>query len=70
MTLSFVNLADAAVAKAAISKYQSKKSKSINILSSLHLNIAIPLGITRNGIFYNKTEVGGNVSKPTRWRGG
>ena len=37
-----MKLAEAAVATVTITKYQCKKSKSVNILSSLHPNVAIP----------------------------
>ena len=39
---TIVKLAEAAVATVTITKYQCKKSKSVNILSSLHPNVAIP----------------------------
>ena len=39
---TIVKLADAAVATVTITKYQCKKSKSVNILSSLHPNVVIP----------------------------
>ena len=38
---AIVKLADPAVATVTITKYQCKKSKSVNILSSLHPNVAI-----------------------------
>ena len=39
---TIVKLADAAVATVTITKYQCKKSKFVNILSSLHPNVTIP----------------------------
>ena len=57
-----VKLADAAVAPVTITKYHCKKSKFVNILSSLHPNVAIS---SENNLkkkpetvlFYNKTKV-------------
>jgi len=46
------NFADAAVATITIPKYKCKKSKSVNILSSLHSNVAIP----SKNILKNKLE--------------
>ena len=40
---TIVKLADVVVATVIITKYQCKKSKFVNILSSLHPNVAIPL---------------------------
>ena len=39
---TIVKLADAAVATVTITKYQRKKSKSVNMLSLLHPNVATP----------------------------
>ena len=63
---TIVKLADAAVTTVTITKYQCKKSKSVNILSLLHSNVAIP---SENNppktpkaiLFYNETKVGGDV---------
>ena len=63
---TIVKLADAAVATVTITKYQCKKSKSVNILSSLHRNVAIP---SENNpkkkletvLFYNETKVAVDV---------
>ena len=63
---TIVKLADAAVATVTITKYQCKKSKSVNILSSLHPNVAIP---SENNpkkkpetvLFCNETKVGVDV---------
>ena len=62
---SIVKLADSAVATVTITKYQCKKSKSVNILSSLHPNVAISSENnpkkTRNSTFYNETKMGVDV---------
>ena len=62
---TIVKLADAAVATVTITKYQCKKSKSVNILSSLHPNAAIPSEnnpkkISETVFFYNETKVESN----------
>ena len=59
---TIVKLADAAVATVSITKYQCKKSKSVNILSSLHPNAAIqlennPKKKPKTVLFYNRTKV-------------
>ena len=61
---TIVKLADAAVAAVTITK-----SKSVNILSLLHPNVAIPSEnnqkITEIVLFYNKTKVGVDVLDQT-----
>ena len=60
---TIVKLADAAFATVTITKYQCKKSKSVNILSSLHPNVAISLenNPKKKPETYNKTKLGVNV---------
>ena len=58
-----VKLADAAVATVIITKYQCKKSKPVNILSSLHSNVAIssennPKKKPETVLFYNEIKMG------------
>ena len=58
---TIVKLADTTVATITITKYQCKKSKSVNILSLLHPNVAIPENNRKTKpetiLFYNKTKV-------------
>ena len=61
-----VKLADAAVATVIITKYQCKKSKSVNVLSLLHPNVTIPSENNpkhkpKTVLFYNKNKVGIDV---------
>ena len=61
-----VTLAEAAVVTVPITKYQCKKSKSVNILSSLHPNVIIssennPKKKPKTVLCYNKTKVGVDV---------
>ena len=63
---TIVKLADATVATVTITTYQCKKSKSVNVLSSLHPNVAIPSEDNPKKkseivLFYNKTKVGVDV---------
>ena len=63
---TIVKLADAAIATVTITKYQCKKSKSVNIPSSLHPNVAIlsennPKKKPKTVLFYNETKVGVSV---------
>ena len=64
--ITIIKLADAAIATVTITKYQWKKSKSVNVLSSLHRNVAIPLENnpkkkSKTVLFYNETKVRVNV---------
>ena len=55
---TIVKLADAGAATVTITKYQCKKSKSVNRLRSLHPNVAIPSeNNPKQYFFYNETKV-------------
>ena len=63
---TFVKLADAAVATVIITKYQCKKSKSVNMLTSVQPNVAIPSennpkNKPKTVLSYNKTKIGVDV---------
>ena len=63
---TIVKLADAAVATVTITKYQCKKSKSVNILSLLPPNVAIPSENNQKKkpetvLLYNETKIGVDV---------
>ena len=64
---TIIKLTDAAVATVTITKYQCKKSKSVNILSSLHPNVAIssennPPKKTQNNTFLQQNQGGSRCS--------